>query len=259
MVLAANAPARAPAAIATARIQAAPRNTPATSAVSRPSRSPATIPADDDGLGALYDLAQQANSAAPPPAAVRCPQCASALDDGAVLCTNCGFDTRTGKNLARAAAAAPAPSTLPYATPKKPSKPVDYMAPQGSLVVGTAVSAAFALAASIVWILFAWFTGLAIGYIAILIGVAAGLGMRIGQKGFSGAGGFAASALTLFAILLAKFIVLRLLLDEKAPDKSIFNLDPAKLAYYFFNPIGLIIIAVGLLAAYRTANGSVKG
>src|ERR1700678_1388967 len=50
MVLTANAPVKTPA----ARV---------TSAVSRP----ASPPAEDDGLGALYDLAEQANSAAPPP------------------------------------------------------------------------------------------------------------------------------------------------------------------------------------------------
>ena len=43
------------------------------------------------------------------------------------------------------------------------------MAPQGSFVAGLAMSAAFALAASLVWIAIAWVTGFTIGYIAILI------------------------------------------------------------------------------------------
>ncbi len=220
---------------------------------------PAASPADDDGMGALYDLADQANSAAPPPITSRCPKCQTALDDGAVLCTNCGYDTRTGQAVATAPPAVPSKQVVGYATPKKDKKPIDYMAPQGSIIAGMAMSAAFALAASVVWVAVAWLTGLSIGYIAILIGVAAGLGMRIGQKGFSTAGGYASSGITLAAILLAKFVVLELVIADKNPNVSIFNLNSAKLAYYFFSPIGLIIIAVGLGAAFRTANGSVKG
>jgi hypothetical protein len=33
----------------------------------------------------------------------------------------------------------------------------------------------------------------------------------------------------------------------------------AALGYYFFNPAGLIIMAVGMAAGYRTANGGVTG
>ena len=40
---------------------------------------------------------------------------------------------------------------------------------------------------------------------------------------------------------------------------SIFDLNAATLAYYFFNPMSLIIIAIGMAAAFRTANGSVTG
>jgi hypothetical protein len=133
------------------------------------------------------------------------------------------------------------------------------MAPQGSLALGIAISVALALAASIVWIVVAWLTGFALGIIAILIGAAAGIGMQLGHKGYSKIGGIFAACMTLLAILVAKTVVLEIILARTNLPLSIFHINPSKLGYYYFNPIGSIIILVGIAAAYRTANGSIKG
>jgi hypothetical protein len=187
----------------------------------------------------------------------------SGLDDGAVLCTNCGYDTRSGKPIASAPDAKPANLAVAVANSKKPKKQIDLMAPQGSFVAGLAMSAAFALAASVLWFLVAWATGFAFGYIAILIGGAAGAGMKIGQKGFSATGGAVAAGMTLLAILVAKLALVEFILlpiaTHNNPHASIFNLDTAALAYYFFKPISLIIMLIGMAAAFRTANGSISG
>jgi hypothetical protein len=63
--------------------------------------------------------------------------------------------------------------------------------------------------------------------------------------------------MTLFAILVAKVVVLELILQHE--NKSLSQLDQAEVAYYFFRPMGLIIIIIGVAAAFRTANGSSKG
>jgi hypothetical protein len=223
---------------------------------------PPPQPESDDPFGALYELAEQAKPAAASAAVTTanvCPQCRSTMADSAVLCTNCGYDTRTGKSLASAtagpAAAGPVLNYRGAPTPaKKPPKPVDYMAPDGSLVMGVVLSAVFALIASSVWIGVAWATGLTIGYIAILIGIGAGVGMQIGHRGYSKAGGVIASFMTIIAIIIAKIIVLELILSRDG--KSISDIDGSRLGLYFFSPIGLIIIAVGVGAAFRTANGS---
>jgi hypothetical protein len=219
---------------------------------------------DDDGLGALFELAEQAKVAEAPVEGARCSQCKAALEEGAILCTNCGFDTRTGKALASASVAKPAKlSAAGVAGKRGKQPPVDMMAPQGSFVAGLAMSAAFALAASILWFAFAWATGFVIGYIAILIGGAAGAGMKIGQKGFSSAGGFAAAGMTVLGILLAKLALLEFVILPLArvhsPGASISSLNQAALAYFFFRPISIIIMLIGMGAAYRTANGSVSG
>jgi hypothetical protein len=216
--------------------------------------SAAAMADEDDGLGAMHELAELAKAVPSASNAVYCPQCRTAMDDKAVLCTNCGYDTRTGKSLA--VANIPAESRASAKSLKKTGKAVDYMAPDGSLILGVIFSAVFALAASLVWIAVAWLTGFAIGYIAILIGAAAGVGMQIGHKGYSKTGGYIASAMTIFAIIVAKIVVLEAIIAHEGKHVSIFDLDRAKMGYYFFNPIGLIIIAVGIGAAYRTANGS---
>ncbi len=259
MVLTANGSARAPVAAQSSTVS---RKAPtAAASAPRPTRSPAapiaTPPAHDDNLGAMYDLAEQASSTSAP-AAVRCPQCKSPMDDGAVLCTNCGYDTRSRKPVSSASIAT-ALKPPPDVAPGKKAKPIDRMAPQGSFIAGLAMSAAFALASSVLWFVVAWLTGYGISYIAILIGCAAGVGMRIGHKGFSATGGFAAAAMTFAAILAAKLAVLEVFATQRNPHFSIFNANPALLANYFFRPISLIIMVIGMFAAFRTANGSIKG
>jgi hypothetical protein len=224
-------------------------------------------PDDDDGLGALYDLVEQGNAApaAEMAVATRCPQCKSEMEDDAVLCTNCGYDIRTGKAVATAtvAAAVAKPATLSYRSApvagRGGKKPVDLMAPQGSFLAGLALSAAFALAGSVLWIVIAWTTGYVIGYIAIAIGAAAGIGMRIGQKGFSTAGGAAAAGLTVCAILFAKLAVVEILLNSLGLHISIFDLNGSRLGHYLFSPMSLVFMVIGVGAAFRTANGSVSG
>ena len=76
--------------------------------------------------------------------------------------------------------------------------------------------------------------------------------MRVGHKGFSTVGGMIASAMTLAAILAAKVVVIELVLARQGLGRSIFDLDSTKLGFYFLSPIGLIIIAIGMGAAYRT-------
>jgi hypothetical protein len=231
------------------------------SAVAAPPRAaarPLPALAPSDPFDALDELARQEESAAPLEDIARCAQCASPMPQGAVICTQCGYDTRTGKTLTVAKAPVPAKQPAVAARGGKGKAAIDRMAPQGSFAAGLIVSLLFAVAASTVWIGLAYATGFSIGYVAILIGGAAGVGMQLGHKGYSREGGIAAAALTFVAILLAKWAVLEMLLSRSHLHKSVADLDPAKIGFYFFNPIGLIIIAVGMGAAFRTANGSIS-
>lgn len=236
------------------------RRTPAVAAASRPVARPQLQPAvaTADPFDALDELVRQEETAAPLPDTARCGQCGSPMSQGAVLCTNCGFDTRTGKTLA---AATVTKSIKPVAPAKAGGlkKPViDRMAPTGSFALGLIVSLACAVAASLVWITVAYATHRSFGLIAILIGCAAGVGMQLGHRGYSRIGGITAAALTLVAILLAKLAVLQLILAGMHPPRTMDSLTAAKLGFYFFSPVGLLIMVVGMAAAFRTANGSIR-
>jgi hypothetical protein len=185
--------------------------------------APPPPPADDDPFAALNALAEQeaaiADGAADADAENRCPNCRGFLSPAAVLCTNCGFDRRKGKVLA-AATAAPAAAAgggsgqrglFGFGKPKpadpSKNKPVDHMAPQGSFVVGLGVSVALAALAGAAWFGVAYGTGIDIYYLVILIGVAAGFGMQVGQRGYSSLGGLAAVGIALAVILAARAAV----------------------------------------------------
>ena len=218
-------------------------------------------PEEDDLLGAMYDLAHQENTAPARASGVVCPQCYSPMQSGAVLCLNCGYDTRTGKSAA--AVAAPAQKSVIGYAGKQPAQRTaknkkDYMAPDGSLALGIVFSAVFALGASLLWIAVAYFTGYVVGYIAILMGVAAGIGMQVGHKGQSQVGGMISGAMTLIAILVAKVVVLYAVMAKMGVQRSMFDIDSAKLGMYFFSPKGLIFMAIGVAAGYRCASGSMR-
>jgi DNA-directed RNA polymerase subunit RPC12/RpoP len=221
--------------------------------------APAPAPAppaneDNDRFKALYEVADEME-AAPAAEVPRCPQCHSPMAGGAVLCVTCGYDSRTGQRLTTAALEQPKSGLLPGRGGKK--KVEDRMSAAGSFGMGLLLSAVFALAASLVWIGFAWLTGFSIGYIAMLIGAAAGVGMQIGHRGYSSKGGYAAAAMTLVAILAAKFAVLVLVIMPRITQyRTISDLSGARLGLYFFSPIGWIIMLFGMGIAYKTANGS---
>jgi hypothetical protein len=154
----------------------------------------------DDALYDLADQSQQAAAQAPPPLGPRCPQCMAEMAAGAVLCTRCGYDTRTGKSLR--------PSVQKAAPGKKSKKEtVDKMAPQASFFKGLAASFGGALIGGIIWFLIAWGTGYELYFIALLVGALAGIGMQWGQQGYSYLGGFAAAGVTLVVMILAKVAV----------------------------------------------------
>jgi hypothetical protein len=212
----------------------------------------------DDPFAAIAEAAAREETYQPHADTPRCPQCQSAMGDGAVLCINCGYDSRTGKRAAAATVVKAPPAAAAAATALKRTKDgkIDYMAPTGSLMAGTILSAVLALAASAIWIGVAYATGYAIGYIAILIGVAAGIGMQAGHKGTSTLGGYVAGTMTLGAIFFAKIVVIYLVLQKMGIHRSMWDLNGAVLGLYFFNPMGLIIIAIGVGAAFRTASGT---
>ena len=125
-------------------------------------------------------------------------------------------------------------------------------------MAGLILCCVFALVASVLWIAVAWVTHYSFGIIAIAIGIAAGIGMQIGHKGYSHGGGYFAASATLVTILIAKLAVLQFVVLIPH-HRAIASLPGSALGYYFFSPVGDIIMLVGIAAAYRCASGTSRG
>ena len=127
----------------------------------------------------------------------------------AAICVNCGYDVRKGKVLTTTTkVAAPKKSGGFLGLANKSGKPIkDKLAPQGSIWLGILASLGFALVASIPWIVVAFWTGKDWSFLQLIVGFGAGLGMQVGQKGYSTAGGLLAAAST-FIMLIAMRVIL---------------------------------------------------
>lgn len=180
-------------------------------------KAPEPEPGEDD-FDALYDLAGQESTAAKraPSAAASCGNCYPSMAPGAVLCTSCGYDTRTGKTLGTVADVAPAPAKAPkpaaaggtrYVPPLQTKVDADKPAPSGSLLRGTIVSAVCAFIGALVWYAVAKGTHREIGWIAWGVGFAAGAGMMGGYNGHSVHSGSIAAAMSVAGIMAGKFMV----------------------------------------------------
>jgi hypothetical protein len=189
-------------------------------------KPPPPPPDEDNSLDALYDLAQESEQhAAQQQLAPRCPSCMREMAPGAVLCTNCGYDTRKGKAMAPQVAGAAtgtagaaaasgtkydptkaAAAALEYGTKGKKGV-VDKMAPQGPFWKGLLCSGGGALIGAFVWVLIAWGTGYWGMLPVFLVALLAGVGMVWGQEGYSYTGGFTAMAITFVVTILARVAV----------------------------------------------------
>jgi hypothetical protein len=178
------------------------------------SRRPQDTSEDDGGMDALYALAQQEADVAEDATAGAdlnfCPNCRNRMNPDAVLCTACGYNRKSGKMVSAAApkVAKPGGGFLGKFKKGGDAKAVDKMAPQGSFLLGLALSFGFAVAASVLWCLVAWGTGRELAFLVCVIGAAAGVGMQVGQKGYSRLGGFAAAGITVVVMILARIALI---------------------------------------------------
>jgi hypothetical protein len=257
-----NDPAAQPQAVAgnssgsASRAQAvAPRPAAVASRSTAVAPPPETSGASEDPFNALYDLADDELAAAPVVEAPRCPQCRTAMGDGAVLCVKCGYDTRTGKKLTTEAVTKSG-KARPVVPGKKPVE--DRMAAQGSFPVGVVVCIAGGLAVAVVWFGIAKATGLGLPLIGCATGIACGVGMHLGQKGTSDIGGIVAAAVTFLCIVATKVAIVYAILYPLAQtfdDEQTFRLV---LTASMIRLSTIVSLVVGVGIAWRTASGSMS-
>ncbi|MBC8108905.1 MAG: hypothetical protein H7Z14_20135 [Anaerolineae bacterium] len=137
----------------------------------------------------------------------RCANCSMVMSRTAAICVNCGYDVRKGKVLTTAKVAAPKTSGGFLGLAKKTEPKKDKLAPQGKVIVGLMLSVVFALVASLPWFIVTFATDRDFYILELLVGIAAGFGMQVGQKGYSTLGGILAAGTT-FVVLIGMRIVL---------------------------------------------------
>ena len=194
-------------------------------------------PPTDDGLDALYELAETEKSAATDANVPRCPGCMSPLPTGAVLCTTCGFDTRSGKRLStqkdRPGGAAPAGkrsggssalAAFGNTSRSQPAAAAEAPAAEGNWFIGVLLGLAFALGAGLVYgAILHVLDGIPfIRWSVLLVGWLAGVGVDKGYKGGNAVAGATAAGVTLVATIAVHLVVLAIavvaIVKQKAPE-----------------------------------------
>lgn len=145
--------------------------------------------------------------AAPGPGPRHCPSCSAGLAAEAVLCVQCGYDTRLGR--VREGPQIDRPPPKPKRAKPKPVKPASRASSAtGSYVLGVVLSGAGALLGAILWTVIALVSGYEIGWIAWGLGFAAGVGMLMGYRdGDDTISGLTAAGMALVGILAAKVFI----------------------------------------------------
>jgi len=178
---------------------------PAPSAMSAKSRP---IPAASDDL--LADLAGHESAAPGATPSSMCPNCTASIASDALICVECGYNTRTGQ-LMGAGASGDIPGVSAGEAARSLGKAgaglLGSLAGSfGELGLGVTLSALGAILGGVIWYAIARGIEAELGWIAVLVGLLAGIGMRMGVKGQSGLGALVAIPLAILAIAGAKYM-----------------------------------------------------
>ncbi len=180
-----------------------------------------TIPIEDDGV--LASLLESEPSAASP-SMTPCPSCGAGLMAGAVICTTCGHDLRTGKGMKskvqkergegaeKALAVAGAVAGVPMV-----------------LTIGCVCAAIGGGLGAGLWAFISYQANLEVGWIAWIIGVLAGVGMMAGARAHAGfLTGALAAGIAVLCVAGGKYAAVSVLVDhhlKKVPSARVLAND----------------------------------
>jgi hypothetical protein len=220
-----------PAALAPAKLPAASK--PQQSAKTQPSakseasakpKPSAKSEPDDLAVGADLNswLDEELKVAAPPPAPARCPGCDEVMTAGAVLCTKCGYDKRTGQR-----------QTLKRVVPEDgegKSKKRGKIGFASSLLRGTICSFIAAMIGAVIWAVLANLTRREFGFVAWALGGLTGAGMAIAHDDDDGTfAGMIAGFMAIVGIVAAKIMIVVIMIGVIVAGAAAELKDPQKL------------------------------
>ncbi len=163
--------------------------------VPAPEEEPATASGDD--LFAGLDTGAAASVAAPLVASRPCASCGAALPGDAIVCTRCGYNSKTGRQAGASGALGGAGAAVAGALGGAARL-------GGPFMLGTLLSAAAAAIGAAVWCLIAWKTGYEVGPVAWGIGLLCGAAMFVGYRDTSTLAGLVAAGMAALGICAGK-------------------------------------------------------
>lgn len=177
-----------------------------------PQAPPPEVESDDetygfgDGGGLLDELAaSEASGSLVEDAGPTCPNCASPMQRGSVMCTSCGYNVQTGS---RTSAVSLKPEPV-----ESESSGFGIRLGWHPFMTGTLLSIGGALIGGVAWFLVAFYTQYEIGWLAWGMGLLAGGGMAVGYRDANNFAGLVAAIVACLGIVIAKialFVVILL-------------------------------------------------
>tara|TARA_R110000737_G_scaffold2923_16_gene9898 strand:+ start:160360 stop:161457 length:1098 start_codon:yes stop_codon:yes gene_type:complete len=148
-----------------------------------------------------------------------CPGCGSSINSDAMICVNCGCNTKTGRGIKTAKVKTKSKSNGPNLAAKAGSLAIAPFLPVVGAVIGGAIGAA-------VWAAIVHFTGFEIGYVAAGVGAVTGVGAAIGAGSTGNTwSGFVAVVVAIVAIISGKAIVNSIYMDQLEEIRSSMQLE----------------------------------
>ncbi len=160
---------------------------------------------EDNGLGLGGDD-MFADIPATDENAASCPDCGSAVQGGAVLCTVCGHNFKTGQSAGKVKVSKE--TALGNATKAGATTSAAWLLALIGASIGGAIGA-------FVWAMVTVFLNAEIGYIAVGVGLLCGLGAVMGAQSRAGlVSGLVASGVAILAIAVGKFAAMQIAMDD---------------------------------------------
>ena len=208
-------------------------------------------PMDAGGIGSLLDEEQV-------PVERRCPSCSHLLGALDVLCTGCGYDTRSKTKVQTRVEAKKAARKSPGLAKKAAAAG----SATGAFARGIICSVVGALIGAAVWYGVAIATGFEIGWIAWGLGLAAGAGMQVGYGSNDDLAGIAAAFIACFGILAAKWMifchVVLPIIEQVEMAGGMGGQLPSRTSLFFQVSFGIIdgvFILLAFFTAYKVGAG----
>lgn len=133
-----------------------------------------------------------------------CPGCGHRMNDGAVVCLSCGFNTASGKAMSTKSKEVKIGPSVGGAALGGVAKVGGVAAAPLLPLIGALIGGAIG---AVIWAAIAYFTGYEVGFVAWGVGLLVGVGAAIGAKGEGGAfTGAMAAVISMGAIIGGKYV-----------------------------------------------------